>query len=365
MGDAAQRHDASLPVEGELGDAAVVPGVRVGEHGLGARRHPAHRRAEHPRRYEHRALLREAHELHPEAAADLRGHHAQPLFLDAERRGDQGAHQVHALALGVEPIRPACGIVTPDRGAGLDRRGPHPVVGALDPDYVGGAFERCRRRLGVAELTHHRDFLALARVQHRGQGFVVDLHALRRVGGGFDRCRHHHRHRVADKAHLLDRQHVAGRSMKGGAVAALDRARAVERSRALREEVLPTEDASHAVTLPRRARLEARDSSVRMRRAHEDRMQAVRGVEILHVAARSPQQALVLEAVHAGPRPEQWRVHSTPAGPTPGRWRQCLTDFRELRAPGMPWVAARGSTARYREQMGVRSRKSVRHCRQG
>ena len=267
-----------------------------------------------PRRNEHRALLRVAHELHSEAAAHFRRHHAKPVFFDAQRRGDQRAHQVHALALGIEAIGAALGVVASDRGAGLDRRSPYPVVRALDPDHVGGPRERRRRRLGVAELAHHRDFVALARVQHRGQGLVVDLQPLRCVGGSLDRCRHHHRHGVADKACLIDRQHVPGRSVEGCAVAALDGACAGERPHALRQEVTTVEDGLHALGVARGPSVEMRDPSVRVGRAREHRMQAIRGVEVLDEATRSPQQALVLEAVHAGPRPAGWRVHSTPAG---------------------------------------------------
>ena len=101
VGRAAQRQDSPLLVEGKLGDAVVAPRVGIGERGLGAGRHPAHRPAEHSRRDQHGALLRVVHELHSEAAAHVRRDHAKPALVDSQTRRDEGAHDVHALALRV------------------------------------------------------------------------------------------------------------------------------------------------------------------------------------------------------------------------------------------------------------------------
>ena len=189
-----------LLVEGKLGDAVVAPRVSIGERSLGAGRHPAHRRAEHSRRDQHRALLRVVHELHSEAAAHLRRDHAKPVLVDSQTRRDKGAHDVHALALRVETVRIVGRVVACDRGTGFDRRGPHPVVGALDPDHMGSPRERGSRRFRVADPPHDRDFVAFPGVQHHGQRFVLHLDPLRRVGGGIDRRRHDHCHRIADEA---------------------------------------------------------------------------------------------------------------------------------------------------------------------
>ena len=200
VGHAAQRQDSPLLVEGKLGDAVVAPRVGVGERSLGAGRHPAHRRAEHARRDQHGALLRVVHELHSEAAAHVRRDHTKPVLVDSQTRRDEGAHDVHALALRVEAVRIVDRVVASDRGSGFDRGGPHPVVGAFDPDHVGGPRECEIRRFRVTDPSHYRDFVAFPGVKHHGHRFVLDLDPLRRVGGGIDRRRHDHCHRIADEA---------------------------------------------------------------------------------------------------------------------------------------------------------------------
>ena len=298
---AAQREHAPFGVEREFGHARMVARLGVAHQRLAARGHPAHRLACQPRGEKHRTLLRVVHKLHTEAAADLGGHDPQPRLLDAEARRDQRTHQVHALGLGVEAVGAAHRIVAANGGTGLERQRADPVVQPSHLHHVRRIGEGEGDRIRIAERAHHRDLLARLRVEHRRKRRVLNRDALRAIERHGHGLGDHHRHRITDEAHRGLGKHLAQRRVERGAVGARERARALERTYPGGGEVGRGEHSAHPVECARLRDVDPEQPGMRMRRAHEHGVQAIRVVQILDEAARAAQQALVLETMHHAP----------------------------------------------------------------
>ena len=100
-----------------------------------------------------------------------------------------------------------------DHVAGLGEgrgRGLGVAVAHLGGDVAGGLVADQRRAFGdrAVEVDHHR------------QLFVVDHHGFGRVARLLQRLGDHERHRLADEAHALVRQHAARRRGAGAPSAA-------------------------------------------------------------------------------------------------------------------------------------------------
>jgi hypothetical protein len=138
--------EAAVPVERQrrLGD--LITAVVIGQEAFAAVGGPLHRPAEPPRRPQHQHLLGIGVDLHAEAAAHVRRHHAQPLARQAEHVvGKLIAQAVHTLARGVERVTAARARVETDGAARLDRADRDAVVDQPQAHHVIGPGER---RLG-------------------------------------------------------------------------------------------------------------------------------------------------------------------------------------------------------------------------
>ncbi len=138
--------------------------------------------------------LRIGRATRPEAAAHVRGDHADAVLRQAEHDGQEVAHA--ARLLGRRPDGQLVGrlVVAGDDGARLHWRGRDARVGDAQRDAVLGAGER---GVDVAGLAHHAeaDVVGEVRIDLQGVGgergldvghgvqrLVVDLDQRRRVG---------------------------------------------------------------------------------------------------------------------------------------------------------------------------------------
>ncbi len=181
---------------------AVIDGLAaamVGEHAFRARRHPLHRAAETARRPQHQRVVGERIALEPEAAADVRCHHADPVLRHVEDVRHLHAHPVRILRGGVERVVVLGSVVVADSDPRLHRHRRQPVVLDAELHHVPGAGEGGVGRFLAAEhqpeadialrtLFPHLGRAVLGRVlerHHRRQWLVIDLDKL----GGVARLR--------------------------------------------------------------------------------------------------------------------------------------------------------------------------------
>ena len=279
----AEREEAPLAVQGELGLAHVVPCVLVRGDRLAALAHPLHGAAELPRRPEHEPMLGVLPALRPEGAPDVARDDADPVLGDLEDVGRQrAADAVRVLDVGVERVPVLAGVVHPERAPRLHVLGVHAgdhVAAADDPrgPIEGGVGRRLvagREDIGdvVGALVPHRGTAGQDRRRgggHRGQRLVVDPHALGRVLGLGPRRGDHEGHGVAHVPRAVPDETVVRWCPHRRAVGPRALERHPHRAEALPREVSARDDREHAGRPSRRGGVDAQDPRVRMRRAHE------------------------------------------------------------------------------------------------
>ena len=220
----AQREEAPVRVEGELGGHLVVAPLLVGDEASRALVGPLHRAPQRPRRVREAHVLRVDRALHAEGAADLPGAHAHLVLGYAENVGELVAHAEHALARRHESEAAARGVVGADPRARLDRRRDHAGVSQCELYPVSGFAESLLDLVlvAVAELDgdvagqllvelRRAGLRRLARGGYRRQRLDVDLDGFRRVLRLRRRLGDHAGDRVADEAHLVHRQRAPRR----------------------------------------------------------------------------------------------------------------------------------------------------------
>ena len=190
-----QAQHTAVAGRGDLDVLDHVPAVRRGLVVLAAGGGPLHRPAQAAGDGQGDGLLGVDVELAAEAAAHVRGDHAQLLFSDAADGRHQQAHEVRDLR--GRPERELAGGRgrLGQHGAWLHRGGHHPLLDEpaghdhLGPAPRGGVVAAAERpgegAVGGLAGVHKRGAVGERghRVDDRGQGLVFDLHGLGRVRG--------------------------------------------------------------------------------------------------------------------------------------------------------------------------------------
>ena len=241
--------------------------------------------------------------LAAEAAAGIDRHDVDLMARDLERGGDGEADVVVHRRVDVDRELPRRLVEARHRAAGLDRlaAGARPAQAALD--HVGGAGEFLLDRAEeiVAMLgdivraalgMQHRIAARIDRLHHVGDGrqrLVFDLDESDGVLGDVAAIGDDQRHRLADMAHLAERD-----------AALLDRRVGKARQRpGLARRLLAGDHRGDAGQRRGRALVDRLDAGVRMRAAQHRGVRHVRQRDVVDKAAASDEEARVLLAQHA------------------------------------------------------------------
>ena len=314
---AAKPQECPVGVERQLGAHREVAPPVVGHERLAPLARPLHRAPESPRGPGDQHELGVAAVAGAEVSADLARRDADRALGNAERAGHAGLRPPEPARAGVDGVAAARRVPHADRRARLHRHAGHPLHPRLEPHDVGGARERALDGRRVSDLridAHVRLGFGPEdrRVRggrgeaprHGGQRLPVRHHALgsvarrrRRVGddhgddgaheartiGGHRRMRGHEEHVArADDLFVGVRRHRRmrdGLHAVGGGVAA-------------------GQHGDHARRGERGGGVDAHDSRVSVRRAHEAGVGLARQVDVVAVAAAARQQARVFLAKH-------------------------------------------------------------------
>ena len=163
------------------------------------------------------------------------------------------------------------------------------VAGLIEIGLVARAFLvelRRARREGVA------------RRYDAGPGLIVDNDAFGGISRLVDRIGDNHRDWVADMHDTVERNRQPRRQKHRAAAAPLVGRHRRQRAEAIAVIVLPGEHGMDARHLARRARVDAGDLGMGMRRAQDSRMKLIGELEVVEKAAVPPQQARVLAPQH-------------------------------------------------------------------
>ncbi len=292
----------------------VVAAMRVRHEAFGALRRPLHRPAHLARRPGDDRLLGIVIDLRAEAAAHVGRHDAQLVLRDVQH---EGAHQqpdhMRVLAGGVERVVAAVAVEFAHRGARLHRVRDQPVVGEVELHHFRGLGERridhrlvadvpvvadVARHIVVHQRRARRDRIAQRR--RRRQVLIVDDDLLGRVLRRLLRLGDHHRDRIADMAHLADRDHRMRRLGHRRAVLVVDLPAARQAADVVGRHVGAGIDRDHAWRLRRRRCVDAVDLRMRPVRATDIGIKLAGPVDVVGVVAAAAEEAHVLLAADGG-----------------------------------------------------------------
>ena len=291
-------------VEGDLEIPMLVALLDGGEKMLAPVLDPFDRPAQEEACASERHLLRIHHELGAEAAADVRRHDPQLIFIETQHSHEKAAHLVGELRRRPERQPVLVGVVDGDRAASLDRVRAAAVLLEIDADAPRGAREGIRGvAIGLLELDQEVALAGpvgarrlrgerVAAIGDRGQRFVIDGNQRRSVFGNVARPRDHDRHRLADKGDL-----VLGKRKRRDVARELRRAK-LKRQPLLREERCKIAERQHRVDAGAGTRgrgVDATDCSVGVRAAHECRLEHAGKGKIGDEAALAREQRRILE----------------------------------------------------------------------
>ena len=313
----AHGEEAAVPGERQFDLGDEVASLKVAEERFGAGGGELDRTAELARGPQHQAELDEHAVARAEIAADVVGEHAQPLRRDAEHGGKLALLPHRAAAAGMERVAPARPIVVTERGARLKRHAGHAIDVEVHGHDVLGARERLVRRLPIAEPGVDRN-VARHLVPNHGrarphrvfgmvdprQHVVVDGDGLRGVERLRHRLGHHHRHRLADMAHLVggqeevraDEERPAARRLQLHVVFGLGQRIVRDGGKPVGEAVDAGEDAEDARHRLGAPAVDAEDARVRVGGAQHHRVGLAVDAEIVAEAAAAGGEPLVLLA---------------------------------------------------------------------
>ena len=246
----------------------------IGEEALDPAIAPSDRPAERARRKEDGGVFRIALRLHSEPAAHVMGEHADRRERHLEDAlGQELAHHRDALGAGNQRVALPLGVPHSDAGARLHRSRREPRVEEPHALDMGGTREGRLDRTGIAIGPVERDIAGRRAVDRRrtGGGGALDVGGARELGivdrdplGGIlrllPRLRHHDRHRLADVADAIDREHRHGSGNHRLAVTpdrAGDRRNGAEPGGGEIRAGIDAEDAGHRARPPQRPPPEA------------------------------------------------------------------------------------------------------------
>ena len=285
----------------------MIAAVAVGDKTAGALVGPLHRAAQRARGVQHTNVFGKHRGLHAERAADLAGEHAHVLRRHAERLGDVGAHAEHALRADIK--RKALAVIGGERGARLHGGDDEPAVDELQLGDMGGLGEGRFDRFGVAIVIIERHIARHVVVElrcaglgcgfRRGDGrqrFDIDNDRFGGVLGRVHGLGDDEGDRIADIAHLADRQRFAQRLLHRRAVAIVERHDAFERAVAL--QIGGGIDAEHAGHFARRLGVDGADDAVGVLAAHHHRIGLAGQGDVVGIVPLAAQQHGVFLARH-------------------------------------------------------------------
>ena len=232
-------------------------------------------------------------------------------------------------------------VVRRQYGARLDRRSDQPRHAYLRlHDGVGSTEGSGDIALGAAppqedvvrcRLVQRRGRLRLARLVQRRELVDVDDHGLGRVGRQFGRIGDHDCNRLPDVAHALGGEYGMHHRHDLRAVAGDERERVHEPF-----DVHRGEHRVHAAHPTRRIRVDRDDAPVRVRAAHECRVQHPWELQVADVGRFALDEALVLQPGEVTPHPRD-------SGSVDGAHAAPLRPIRRSALP--PRMAASSSAA--------------------
>ena len=220
---------------------------------------------------------------------------------------------MRALGRGIERRAAAGRVVIADGVARLHRIDHDPVVEEIEADDARGLGERGVGRLGVAGVVvpvEHDvagDMVEQLRragadrgfgVGHRRQRVVFDLDRFRGIARRGQSLGDHQRHRLADMAHLAERQHRPRCIVPRLSVAAHERHRARHVAETVGAYVLSGSDEQHARHAARRRGVDALDRRMRRRRAQHEGMRHARQDDVVGITPLPPDQPKILMPPH-------------------------------------------------------------------
>ena len=171
---------------------------------------------------------------------------------------------------------------------GVGRLGVAGVVVPVEDDVAGDMVEQLRRAGADRVLG----------VGHRRQRVVFDFDRLGGVARRGQSLGDHQRHRLADMAHLAERQHRPRRVVPRLAVAAHERHRARHVAETVGAHLFSGSDKQHARHAPRRARIDALDMRMRHRRAQHEGLRHPRQHHVVGITALPGDQPKILVPPH-------------------------------------------------------------------
>ncbi len=290
-------------LDGHLGVAEpALVAVRHREVEVGAPLRPLHRPVELAREQAADDELRVRRDLVAETAADVLGDEAELVEPHLHRRAHHDRREPRELVVRVDRPLPDAAIELDERTVALERGRVEAVeveLGDLhDPVGLGeGGVEVAPRvearphevPAGIVVQHGRVGILRLPCVDHRRQRLVVDLDELRRVARELPRLGDDGDDRLADVAHLADRERVV---LDVGARHARDLEERLGEGRDLLAGQRPVD----AVERLGRRDVDARDVRVRVRAAHEVEIAHPVPLDVVDEDALALQEALVLLA---------------------------------------------------------------------
>ncbi len=214
--------------------------------------------------------------------------------------------------------RSSSGIVVANRGTRLERAHDHAVVANRQPRHVRRAREGVAHRAEIAMLEIDdeiaRYVIMHARRAGSGGGLSVrdgrkriDVghHHLRRVARLVRGVGDHERDRIADKAHLIDRERRLLRPVHGRAVTVADENARRHGAKPGRQQIGAGKNAAHPGHGRRIGRVERAQDAMRDPAADDDRVQLTGKVDVVRVPTLAPQESWVFLA-------RDWLAHAEP-----------------------------------------------------
>ena len=297
-----EREDAAVAIHRRASVRGILARMARREQVLGAILAPTHGFAQRARQRRTGQLLAVERDLLPKSAADVRGDDCDLGLAEAQPPGELRAIGMRHLVADMH--RQVLAALIPHRAAParLDRRVGLAVLMEFGFDHerrLGEAAFRVAGREGLMRDQVRRQRL----VDQRGAGrertvhagdrrkrLVRDLDQLGGILGQIAVARRDAHHRVANEAHLVDRQRGHLDRMQP-----LDRRRHAQRRGPL-HELAAGHDAHHARRLAGSRNIDRPDAGVCVRRAHEVRMQRASDDDVVEIAALPGEKTVILLA---------------------------------------------------------------------
>ena len=269
----------------------------VGEEGLLAIRHPAHRAAERTGREEHQPLFRVDCELDAESSADVGRADPQALRIDPEHRlREHRTNEVHPLTGGVQGVAAGVGIVEANRTSRFHRIDDHTVVDQRHRSDVDGPRKSGPCRLRIPDLPIEAARKGVLQVDPRRAGPIVDIEHFGGVAGRVEGFRDHHGDTFPYVSHGIGREQAPGGRVERRSVPRIDLGPTGQGADSGSQEIAAGKDGDDSLASERRIDVHRPQRRVRVGRAHDDGLQGARKLQIARVLPRSPQETLVLHS---------------------------------------------------------------------